>query len=135
MTWGSKLTPDVPSDVGYGKPPKSSQFKKGQSGNAKGRPKREKTIRSLLKKIASETVTARLPTGDKDMQVIEFVLRSLVQRAAKGDNRATTQFIALMLDAFGIGENDDVKRDVSAEDRVLLLEALKTMGGEARGTE
>ena len=26
-------------EVGYGKPPKHTQFKKGQSGNPKGRPK------------------------------------------------------------------------------------------------
>ena len=26
-------------EVGYGRPPKSGQFKKGQSGNPKGRPR------------------------------------------------------------------------------------------------
>ena len=28
-----------PYEVGYGKPPKHSQFQKGKSGNPKGRPK------------------------------------------------------------------------------------------------
>ena len=31
------------SQVGYGKPPQHSQFKKGQSGNPLGRPRKNKT--------------------------------------------------------------------------------------------
>jgi hypothetical protein len=38
-----RLTPPSPESanygVGYGKPPKASQFSPGQSGNPKGRPK------------------------------------------------------------------------------------------------
>ena len=33
------------SDVGYGRPPKASQFKPGQSGNPNGRPRGAKTRR------------------------------------------------------------------------------------------
>jgi hypothetical protein len=41
-------------EVGYGKPPKSGQFKKGQSGNAKGRPKGTKDfVSALLKELSS----------------------------------------------------------------------------------
>ena len=32
--------------VGYGKPPKSSRFKSGSSGNAKGRPKGSKNLKT-----------------------------------------------------------------------------------------
>ena len=35
-------------EVGYGKPPRATQFKKGQSGNIKGRPKGSKDMRAAL---------------------------------------------------------------------------------------
>lgn len=46
--------------VGYGKPPQSSRWKPGQSGNPKGRPRVDRT--GLLQEAAlilSEPVTAR----------------------------------------------------------------------------
>lgn len=39
-------------DVGYGKPPKHSQFKKGQSGNRQGRP------RGAVNKVTEDSVLA-----------------------------------------------------------------------------
>lgn len=50
--------------VGYGKPPQSSRWKPGQSGNPKGRPRVDRT--GLLQEAAlilSEPVTARNAGG------------------------------------------------------------------------
>lgn len=55
-------TTDTPSEdyeVGYGKPPKRSQFKKGQSGNPEGRPKETKNLKTDLADELGETVTVR----------------------------------------------------------------------------
>jgi uncharacterized protein (DUF2267 family) len=120
--------------VGFGKPPKQYQFKKGESGNPKGRKKKDTTIRAIMKKIIAETITAQMPDGKQSMSALEFVLRTMRNRAAKGDNRATDKFIDLTLAAFGIGEPDDIKRDLSSEDRELLLTALQSLGGRNNGT-
>lgn len=120
-------------EVGYGKPPKHTRFQKGQSGNPRGRKKKDTTIRAIMKKIIAETVTAKLPEGEQRMTALEFVLRSLLNRAAKGDNRATDKFIDLTLMTFGIGEPDDIRRDLSEEDRALLLAALQSLGGHTDG--
>ena len=120
--------------VGYGKPPEHTRFKQGQSGNPKGRKKQDKTIRSILHKISAEMVTAKLPEGERRMTALEFVLLSLRNRAAKGDSRATAKYIDLTLAAFGIGEADDIKRDISEEDRQLLLAALRSLGQQTDET-
>jgi len=120
--------------VGYGKPPKEHQFKKGQSGNSRGRKKQDRTIRAIMQKIIAETVTAKLPGGERKITSLEFMLRSLLSRAVKGDNRATDKIIALTMAVFGIGEPDDIKRDLSKEDRELLLAALQSFGGPVDGT-
>ena len=68
------------------KPP----WKPGQSGNPKGRPKKEICIPDILNRIGDEEVT------DKKGNTIckrEAVLRSVYSRAVKGENWAV-QFIA-----------------------------------------
>ena len=42
-------------DGGYGKPPRHSQFKKGQSGNSKGRPKGSRNFSTDLKETLEKT--------------------------------------------------------------------------------
>src|ERR1700730_18750757 len=43
-------------DIGYGKPPKHSQFAKGRSGNPHGRPKRSIKLSTLLYSTLNESV-------------------------------------------------------------------------------
>jgi hypothetical protein len=88
-------------NVGYGRPPRHSRFKPGTSGNPKGRPRKDHSIRSILKTLGNETATVPTENGDVTMTSNEWMLRSLRQRAMKGDNRATTIYLELWIDAFG----------------------------------
>jgi hypothetical protein len=45
-------------DVGYGKPPLHTRFRKGQSGNPKGRGKGTKNFATLFMKAMSQPVTS-----------------------------------------------------------------------------
>lgn len=76
--------------VGYGKPPKEYQFKKGQSGNPKGRPK--KLIPNSLKEWLIYISTLKLSEINKmakiDMTGDQALALSIYKNALKGDKSA-----------------------------------------------
>jgi Family of unknown function (DUF5681) len=47
-------------EVGYRKPPKHSRFRKGQSGNPRGKPRGTKNSATLLKQALLESVQVKL---------------------------------------------------------------------------
>jgi Family of unknown function (DUF5681) len=77
-------------EVGYGKPPVHTRFRKGQSGNPSGRPKRTATERA--KDIALQEAYRLVPVRDGDkivkMPAIQAVHRSQIALAAKGNGPA-----------------------------------------------
>ena len=75
--------------VGYGKPPKHSQFAPGQSGNPKGRPKKAKTIADAFSKLARKVITVPTKTGAKRMSMLDVVADRHFTKAANGDHRST----------------------------------------------
>lgn len=80
-------------DVGYGKPPKHSQFQKGQSGNPKGRAKGSKNLNTLVRELLDERIPINTPTGRRHVSRIEVLLRKLIEVAAKGNTKAMEQLL------------------------------------------
>jgi hypothetical protein len=64
-------------NVGYGRPPKGSQFQKGKSGNSSGRPKQDPGIAAVFRKVSKQKVTAHGPNGQQSMTKPKRVSRSL----------------------------------------------------------
>ncbi|MET0048182.1 MAG: DUF5681 domain-containing protein [Sedimenticola sp.] len=70
-----------PSDyeVGYGKPPKATQFQPGQSGNPKGRPKGTKNLKTDLQEVLNEKV--QVNAGGQTLEVTKQ--RAMLMRACE----------------------------------------------------
>ena len=82
--------------VGYAVPPKTGQFKKGQSGNPKGRRKESVALATLIRKSAKERVIVQENGTRKSMTKDEAALKQLFNKAASGDQRAIKLMADLM---------------------------------------
>jgi hypothetical protein len=108
------------SENGYGRPPKHSQFKKGQSGNPRGRPKGTSSFKAdlaaeLREKFAfTENGTARKITKQRAF------IKTLTTAAINKDIRAINALLACMR-YFGVGgEEQTAVESVDVEDLDLL---------------
>ncbi len=119
---------ETDNEVGYKNPPKDTRFKPGQSGNPKGRPKADVSMRQLIKKLGSEKLAVDSERGRVKITAVELVLRRLRHLALNGDKTAIKQFTNMWLDSVGYGESDVTMRSLTEEDRAILRQALSEDG-------
>ncbi len=88
-------------EVGYGKPPRHTQFKSGQSGNPGGRPRGQRSdrLQKLALHEAYRTVVVKEEGRAVPLSAIQAVLRSHIEMAAHGNVRAQCAILAMIRDA------------------------------------
>ncbi len=83
--------------VGYGRPPKNHQFRPGESGNPRGRPKKRPPSYEDLLNALNEEVTVRQGNKDRKMHPFEAAVRKMVTRAVTDRSVPhALQFLALL---------------------------------------
>lgn len=94
--------------VGYGKPPKATQFKPGKSGNPKGRPKSSLNLTTALAGELGEQITVRENGKSRRMSKQSALLKTLVAKALQGDTKAAGIVLTLSARLFeDTGEHDE----------------------------
>jgi hypothetical protein len=86
-------------DIGYGKPPKHTQFTKGRSGNARGRPKGTLNLATVLQRTLREKVVINENGSRKTITKLEAAITQLVNKAASGDGHAVRYLCQLVISA------------------------------------
>jgi Family of unknown function (DUF5681) len=91
-----KKKPQDTYQVGYGKPPAHSRFRKGQSGNPTGqrpRPDGTERLKNLMSQEAYRLLTVRDGGDIKRIAALQAVLRSQITSAVKGNVAAQRAII------------------------------------------
>jgi uncharacterized protein DUF5681 len=81
--------------VGYGKPPRPTRFKRGRSGNPKGRPKDSRKLATDLAAELGERITVREEGRSRRITKQRALIKSLMAKALQGDVRANATMLAL----------------------------------------
>jgi hypothetical protein len=103
--------------VGYGRPPTSSQYQPGQSGNPKGRPKGSRNASSMARDALEGTVTVKVKRRSRQMTVRRAAYLRLAEKAAAGDAKAFEYLLSLESEA---RPHDATMQPLSAKDLELL---------------
>jgi hypothetical protein len=98
--------------VGYRKPPQHSRFKKGQSGNPKGRPKASESFARLARRTLNEKIVIKEDGERRTITKLQAALKQLINKAASGDARAIREVFKLQA---VIAEHDK-----SADEKVVV---------------
>jgi Family of unknown function (DUF5681) len=83
-------------ETGYGHPPVNTRFKKGQSGNPKGRPKGSRSLATILNRELRERVIINEGGQRKTVTKLEAAVKQISNKAASGDPVALRQLFPLI---------------------------------------
>lgn len=114
--------------IGYMNPPEHTRFRKGTSGNPRGRPRKREDLNTVLNRVLTRKV--RVKDNDGTMAIREALIWKLRELALQGDKQA----LALqrrILDEAGLAHPDPYSPD---EIKLQVLRAFERMGVKVNWT-
>lgn len=117
------MSDQKPYAVGYGRPPKASQFQKGQSGNPKGRPKGSLNVATALERELNQRVTIKENGVTRTITKFEAAIKQMVNKAATGDAKAI-QFLVSVLNVSNGGAPGDAPLTVPLEADLAVMASM-----------
>jgi hypothetical protein len=119
--------------VGYGRPPKHSQFRNGNRGS-RGRTKGTKNLATLVMSTLNEPVTVNENGQRKTITKLRASLKQLVNKAAGGDSRALQLLIGTVRQ---IKQPEAPERKIVADeaDRQVIAEVIARIRAITSGAD
>lgn len=113
------------STTGHKRPPQSTRFTPGRSGNPKGRPKGARSLKTDLTKLMEKRVRIREDGEQRFVSGQELMLLKLFEKAAKGDIKATTQIFGMLMKFDAHDPPPTEPEIVSENDREIVADFLR----------
>ena len=107
--------------IGYGRPPKHTQFRPGVSGNPSGRPKGSKSLRKELQKVLRERITTN---GGKTITLRQLIFKQLGHQAGKGNLKGIGMVLKELAHAEDEGVATTEQAPFSREEDELVMQSL-----------
>lgn len=111
-------------EVGYGKPPKHTRFRKGQSGNPRGRGKNTRNLKTELRSVLDETMSLSMAGREVKLSARKAMLLALRNKALKGDTRAIGLMVAMLERLLPETLMEEVRNTVARDDLAIFAEAI-----------
>ena len=119
--------------VGYGCPPRHTRFRKGSSGNPKGRPKGARNFANLVTAALDVRVTVNENGRRRQITKREVILTQLVNKSAAADLRAINLLLRLVQQiehgAAATGSTEVLNTEA---DRQVMLNLVARLRGDGR---
>jgi hypothetical protein len=121
------LVADKKYEVGFGRPPKSTRFAKGKSGNPNGRPKGSKNLATLFREIGEEQVTVTENGRTRNIKKSHAVIVQLTNKAVSGERWAIQTYLQTDR-TFSLSETaEEIPRELTQRNKEVVTGFINRM--------
>lgn len=125
--------------TGYGRPPRHSHFKRGQSGNPKGRPRKDpeivdgRTIDNIYREFGRKRVPVTINGVKTHLPMLEAIVHTHFSQAMKGNLAAHKVLIKILREVQGPMEISEADISEAIAQLQKRVDSMKAEGSEATG--
>jgi uncharacterized protein DUF5681 len=114
--------------VGYRRPPAEHQFKVGNNANPKGRKKKTRNRKLVVRDLLFEPVTVREGGEIRQISALEAVIKKTLSKALGGDHKAALTIIGLaQREALLTPEQDEALDILPESDLAIVNEYMRNL--------
>jgi Family of unknown function (DUF5681) len=122
-------------EVGYGKPPRHTRFKRGRSGNPRGRRPGSRNLSTVLSDALNEPVVVAEYGGRRKISKREAIIKQLVNKSAQGDWRAAKLLLDILQDIERRTEPQTPESSFGSADEKVIEQLKARLRGKKRESD
>jgi hypothetical protein len=122
---------DATYKVGYGKPPKHTQFKPGQCPNPRGRPKKRQNVRTMILDVLNQPVPITQNGKKKTVPALKATYQKVLGEALLKGNIRAVLLLTQLAERAGLMNDDDAPTaaaPLSREEEQVMAALARRLG-------